>query len=1199
MLGSLHRVAAVLLVGNGSMEEKDSFAVEQEDKPVMESTDVWDPPVDLDSTVLSKDEVSQVRKLLRNECNTFTRDDNDIGYADGLQMSIELNDQVPVHSSYMAVPKPLLQEVKDYVNNLLNKQWIRKSTSQYTSPVVCVRKKDGTLRLCVDYRRLNAKTIPNQHPIPRVQDALDSLGDSKWFSLLDQSKAYHQGFIQEKCRKYTAFSTPWGQFEWNRIPFGLTGAPGVYQAYMNETLEGLRDTFCLPYLDDILFYSKSFDEHLKHLKSVFQRLWEKGLKLKPSKCHLFQKSVRYLGHLITTTGHTIDPSDTTAVKKLREKKPKNVGEVRQLMGFIGFYRGYIPEFSRRAKPIYDLLKEEPEPNKKGRTKLTKKKGQKCSNTPVVWTTEHQNILEELIDLLISPPIMAYPKFDEPYVLHIDACQNGLGAILYQRQSTGKLSVIAYGSRTLTPAEKSYYMHSGKLEFLALKWSVTERFRDYLYYAPYFDVYSDYNPLQYIFTAPKLDATRLRWVSLLADFNFKVHYKPGCQNSDADGLSRMPLEIEPYTQQCTEECSQDMIDSALAAMRDDEPTNQTVLAKEARAQEDVLLAQLNMKPLNQDVPIKMQSDDTDLQSVINLVRKGKKPSRSEQRKLTKEVQLLLREWSRLKVENGVLWRVISLPREGEVNQLVLSKKHRSTVLYHLHNEMGHLGVDRVFALARDRYFWPRMYKDVEKYITQECSCLMSKKPNRTDRPPMVPIVTTQPLELISIDFLHLEKSKGGYEYILVVMDHYTRFAQAYPTRNKAGKTAAEKVFNDFILKFGIPLRLHHDQGREFENSFFYELQKLCGITRSKTTPYHPQGNGQVERFNRSLLQMMRTLKADERLDWRKHVNKIVHASNCSNHDTTGFSPFYLFFGRHPVLPVDIVLPNKRVEEESKSRVSYTSYVTEWKKRMEEAYHVASQNISKSAKRGKSNYDAKGYGTAVLNVGDHVLVRNLLEKEGPGKLRPYWEQDIYVVVDRPLKDLPVYDVRKLNGIGRVRRLHRSLLLLCNSLPVPNTSQETRRKPAKRYRKHKPQVIQESSDSSSDVDVTITTPVKQLNPLAKVFTPSGSSDSSVQEVPPPIPYTQDVEPIEVSGAFSSFQSATEQRVESDDDNLPAMFTDEEAEESDDRMSDSEEETTTNEMRTTRVRRQPKIFTYDTLGQPNIRKCSVRWFDDRETFV
>lgn len=153
--------------------------------------------------------------------------------------------------------------------------------------------------------------------------------------------------------------------------------------------------------------------------------------------------------------------------------------------------------------------------------MTKKKGQKCSNTPVVWTTEHQNILEELIDLLISPPIMAYPKFDEPYVLHIDACQNGLGAILYQRQSTGKLSVIAYGSRTLTPAEKSYYMHSGKLEFLALKWSVTERFRDYLYYAPYFDVYSDYNPQQYIFTAPKLDCLLISTSRFITNLDARI------------------------------------------------------------------------------------------------------------------------------------------------------------------------------------------------------------------------------------------------------------------------------------------------------------------------------------------------------------------------------------------------------------------------------------------------------------------------------------------------------------------------------------------------------------------------------------------------------------------------------------------------------------------------------------------------------
>lgn len=1158
----------------------------------------WDPPVDLSNCSLTPDQKMEVKELLREECETFTCDDDDIGCAVDLQLELELMDKEPVHSSYMAVPRPLYQEVKDYIANLLQKHWIRRSTSPYSSPIVCVRKKDGSLRLCVDFRKLNAKTVQNQHPIPRVQDALDSLGGSCWFSLLDQSKAYHQGFVKEECRKYTSFVTPWGQYEWNRIPFGLTGAPGIFQAFMNEALEGLRDKCCLPYLDDILVYSNSFESHLSDLKRVLHRMKEKGLKLKPSKCHIFQKQIRYLGHLVTTHGHTVDPSDQEAVLKLKDQKFQTVGDVRKVMGFIGYYRCYIPNFSRRAKPIYDLLKDENDATlscKKQKKTKSQKSGQKGSSVRITWTAEHQGILEDLVDVLLNPPVMAYPDFNKPYTLHIDASQMGLGAILYQKQDNDKLAVIAYGSRTLTPAEKNYYMHSGKLEFLALKWSVTERFRDYLYYAPYFDVYSDYNPLQYIFTAPKLDATRLRWVSMLADFNFKVHYKPGRQNSDADGLSRMPLDIENYTKKCTEGCSQDMIDSALVAMREDESTSQTMLAKEARTQENLLLAQVNLKISDQISLAKMQLNGGNIQSVINLVKSGRKPSKSERSEMSKDVCLLLREWSRLKVEDGILWRVIKLPREGEVSQLVLPKEQRSSVLHHLHNDMGHLGVDRVFALVRDRYFWPHMYRDIEKYVTQECGCLMNKKPNRADRPPMVPIVTTQPLELVSIDFLHLEKSKGGFEYILVVMDHYTRFAQAYPTRNKAGKTAAEKVFNDFILRFGIPCRLHHDQGREFENSFFYELQKLCGITRSKTTPYHPQGNGQVERFNRSLLQMMRTLKADEKLDWRKHLNKVVHAYNCSKHDATGFSPFYLFFGRHPVLPVDLVIPSQNVSDKSGKGTSYTSYVTEWKKRMGEAYRVASQNMGKSAQRGKANYDSKSYGSAVLSVGDHVLVRNLLEKGGPGKLRSYWEQEIYVIVDRPNDDLPVYDVKKLNGSGKVRRLHRNLLLLCNCLPVPEICPKSREHYSQRKRKPRRKLQSGSSDSSSDVDITITATKKPLNPLAKVFTPSCSSDSGVKEVIPPAQHDQIPDFIEVTETSSHSHSSGEPRIESDDDDSPATSSDD----SNDVTSSSDGENPGNEARTTRVRRKPKLFTYDTLGQPSIQKCSVRWYDDAEIFV
>lgn len=293
----------------------------------------WDPPVDLTDSPLNTEQKRRVESLLREECKAFTVNDDDIGCAIDLELGLELMDKAPVHSSYMAVPRPLYQEVKDYISNLLQKHWIRRSTSPYSSPIVCVRKKDGSLRLCVDFRKLNAKTVQNQHPIPRVQDALDSLGGSQWFSLLDQSKAYHQGFVKEESRKYTSFVTPWGQYEWNRIPFGLTGAPGLFQAYMNEALEGLRDKCCLPYLDDILVYSNSFESHLNDLKCVLTRIREKGLKLKPSKCHLFQKQIRYLGHLVTTQGHTVDPTDQEAVIKLKDQRPKTVGDVRKNNGF--------------------------------------------------------------------------------------------------------------------------------------------------------------------------------------------------------------------------------------------------------------------------------------------------------------------------------------------------------------------------------------------------------------------------------------------------------------------------------------------------------------------------------------------------------------------------------------------------------------------------------------------------------------------------------------------------------------------------------------------------------------------------------------------------------------------------------------------------------------------------------------------------
>ena len=373
--------------------------------------------------------------------------------------------------------------------------------------------------------------------------------------MLDQGKAYHQGFVGEKSRHLTAFITPWGLYGWTRIPFGLSNAPASFQRFMEDCLEGILDEICIPYLDDVIVYSGTFEEHVENLRIVLRRLRKHGVKLKPSKCSLFQREVCYLGRIVNQSGHIIDPETTKAVTSLRESMPKTVGEVRKLTGLLSYYRRYISDFAKIAKPLYDLLKEpetrgqSPRRTQRRNTRPVRNKGQVSSREPVNWTSEPQAAIDKLISAVSNPPVMAYPQYTQPFILHTDASEQGLGAPLYQKQA-GQLRVIAYGSRALTPAERNYHLHSSKLEFLALNWAITEHFRDYLYYAPHFTVYADNNPLTYVLTKARLNATGHRWVAELADFHFTIKYRPGKANRDADALSRMHMEM--FIDMCTEE-----------------------------------------------------------------------------------------------------------------------------------------------------------------------------------------------------------------------------------------------------------------------------------------------------------------------------------------------------------------------------------------------------------------------------------------------------------------------------------------------------------------------------------------------------------------------------------------------------------------------------------------------------------------------
>ncbi|KAK3707802.1 hypothetical protein QZH41_002538 [Actinostola sp. cb2023] len=417
-----------------------------------------------------------------------------------------------------------------------------------------------------------------------------------------------------------------------------------------------------------------------------------GLKLKPRKCALFKKEVKFRGRIVSEEGYKVDQANIEAVLLLKTCAPKTVGDVRKLMGFLNYYRRYIRNFSRIAQPIYDLMSVPPSSScspQKGVRKQKPKTGQPSSNTSVTWTTSHQSALEILIGYLVSPPVMAYPNYTDPFILTTDASEDGLGAVLYQRQN-GITRVIAYGSRSLSPAERNYHLHSGKLEFLAFKWAICEQFRDYLYYAPSFTVYTDNNPLTHVLSSAKLNASGLRWVGELADFNFCINYRPGKSNNDADMLSRAPLDISSYMESCTEEVTQDVLKTVVTAIQLQEDGSTTwisaITTDHSLLNLDITEIEANTTNLTEITTVEIrraQRDDKAIGKVVSYLLSGKRPTAKEVLQEMTETRALLHEWRKLSLDDddGVLLRS---PRR----QVVLPDKLHRLVYQELHEKMGH-------------------------------------------------------------------------------------------------------------------------------------------------------------------------------------------------------------------------------------------------------------------------------------------------------------------------------------------------------------------------------------------------------------------------------------------------------------------------------------------------------------------------------
>ena len=742
---------------------------------------------------------------------------------------------------------------------------------------------------------------------------------------------------------------------------------------------------------------------MKRLEAVFQKLYAAGLKLKPSKCFFFREEIEYLGHVVSGKGISTNPKKVEAVAKW--PTPKTVYDARSFLGFVGYYRRFIKDFSKIAKPIREVI-----------TGLENQSKRSAKKTFVEWTEAADSAFEHLKKLCISTPILAYPDYKLPFVLHTDSSSEGLGAVLYQKQN-GKLRVTAYASRSVSKAESHYPAH--KLEFLALKWAVCEKFHEYLYGSNLFEVYTANNPLTYVLSSAKLDACGQRWVAKLANYNFKC----GLSNVEADALSRISWsEILADTEDLDVDLNcmdTHVVNAILAGSR-----SKTRLIESVSCSSKIIPPELSQdSDSSSNINwMKEQRADPNLTVIIKLIESGQLQKRKQHGKDTPEVKSLLRIRKSLKLVKDILYRKTYTDNSSSKKiqwQLVVPKAYRSRALAGCHDDVGHQGRMRTLSLLRERFFWPGMQTEAIQHVLKCTRCLRRKTPSHVA--PLQPIHVTQPLELVHIDYLSLEPSKGNIEDVLVITDHFTRYALAYPSKTQTAQATARILWDNFICHYGFPEKFISDQGRNFESDLIKELCKIAGVKKLHTTPYHPQGNGQCERFNSTLCNMLGTLSEEEKSDWKSYLGCMTHAYNCTKHASTTYSPYYLMFGRHPRLPIDVEfgLPKSNSgDNSSKSR-----YVQKLRRRLNYAFQKATKVANQQANKYKSSYDKSIKGPQ-LQEKDLVLVKIVAHK-GRHKLQDKWEPEEYVVVEQPITGTPVYRVQPVTG-GNIRTLHRNLLL-----------------------------------------------------------------------------------------------------------------------------------------------------------------------------
>ncbi|KAJ9520936.1 hypothetical protein QJQ45_014130 [Haematococcus lacustris] len=761
------------------------------------------------------------------------------------RIEVEPGKRPPTRSTYNMSTSELA-ELKAQITEMQEKGFIRPSTSPYAAGVLFVRKKDGTFRMCVDYRPLNRITIKNKYPLPRVENMLDRLHGATVFSKIDLRQGYHQIRIAPEDIPKTAFSTRYGHFEFTVLPFGLCNAPATFQRLMNDIFRQELDDHVIVYLDDILIFSRTHEEHAKHLDRVLSLLRQHKLYAKLSKCEFGRSQTEFLGHIITSTGIACDPSKLAAINSW--PVPTTVHDVRSFLGLANYYRRFVNNFSSIAAPL---------------TALTQADGHDKQGK-VTWTSTQQSAFDALKQALTSAPILIAPDPTQPYTLRCDASGIGIGAVL--SQGTGPAErVVAYHSRKLLPAERNYPTHEQELLSLVEALKV---WRHYLLGA-HFTLLTDNWANKHLQTQPRLDSRRqARWMEVLQEYNCHIDHIPGKQNVVADALSRR-ADYQLYTSALGIPLAPNTPGIPLAPNTPGIP----------------------LAPNNPGIPTATGTESHSApHPQLHIDEQSATADPQYQRHLAAALAGKARQFQiqgNLMYHTGRGTRRLYIP-VGPMRTALLREAHDIPI-------SGHLGRDKTYAQLSRHFFWPRMAASVHNYV-RTCTHCQRNKSNTAK-----PIGLLHPLpipqhrwEHVSMDLItQLPSTAAGHDAIVVFVDKLTKMIHAVPTTTTVTAPILARIFFDHVFRLhGLPKVIVSDRDPRFTAAFWKELFHLTGTHLNMSTANHPQTDGQTERANRTLEDMLRNFVSPHHDDWDTHLTAAEFAYNSSVHAATGFTPFHL-------------------------------------------------------------------------------------------------------------------------------------------------------------------------------------------------------------------------------------------------------------------------------------------------------------------